>query len=94
MNPLLQNEEVRRLFVCDKPCRYDQDGCISKNILDGTYANINKYDSYFELPQNLTYQSNLDGLYTGYHPFHIRLPDWQQQSKHEHKFKCECGEMK
>lgn len=91
MNDLLKNEEVRRLFSCREHGHLDLgDGCLSKNILDGMYAPIAEGELYYD-PQAKAIIKAYAGISTTYHPYLIRLPDWNQKPRHEHKFVCECG---
>lgn len=97
MNHLLSNPEARRLFSKSIGCThfkyaYTCERCIAKNILDGMCAPIASGDKYFYVPEQ-TIGSQCFNI-EEFHPNYIRLPDWHQKPKHEHKFKCECGETK
>lgn len=95
MNPLLQSEEVRRLFRCQHEHQWSCDimSCISANILDGMYAPCRKGDKFYRVCTR-TFEVAYGNPYAPdeYHPGEIILPDWHQKPKHEHQFKCECGE--
>lgn len=95
MNDLLDSAMMRDLFLCDTfdgscPVKSTR-ACMALNILDGMYAPIGDGERYYD-PEAKVDITAYAGIAPPFHPYAIRLPDWNQKPKHVHRYVCECGD--